>query len=61
MVDELLAAQRACHASWELALANSAWQRDKAAEVRFFPRPESAGERGTHSAQAGPERHDPGN
>lgn len=36
MVDDLLAAQRDCHASWELKLANEAWSRKE--DVRFFPR-----------------------
>jgi enoyl-CoA hydratase/carnithine racemase len=38
MVDELVAAEMACHASWELQLANAAWSR-REAEVRFFPPP----------------------
>jgi enoyl-CoA hydratase/carnithine racemase len=38
MVDELIDAQMACHASWELALANAAWSR-REAEVRYWPRP----------------------
>jgi enoyl-CoA hydratase/carnithine racemase len=37
MVDELVAAEMRCHASWELQLANDAWSRKE--EVRFFPRP----------------------
>ncbi|HLG71022.1 MAG TPA: enoyl-CoA hydratase/isomerase family protein [Chloroflexota bacterium] len=36
MVDELIALQRECHASWELQLANEAWSRKE--DVRFFPR-----------------------
>jgi hypothetical protein len=36
MVDDLVEAQDACHASWELALANEAWQRGKE-DVRFWP------------------------
>lgn len=38
MVDELVEAEMACHASWEVALANAAWASDKSADVRFFPR-----------------------
>jgi enoyl-CoA hydratase/carnithine racemase len=38
MIDELVAAEMACHASWELQLANRAWS-DRHAEVRFFPPP----------------------
>ena len=38
MVEELVAAEMACHASWELQLANQAWSR-REAEVRFFPPP----------------------
>ncbi|MBV9119706.1 MAG: enoyl-CoA hydratase/isomerase family protein [Chloroflexi bacterium] len=40
MVEDLLAAQRECHASWELRLANEAWDRDRRADVRFFPKPQ---------------------
>jgi len=36
MVEELVAAERACYASWELPLANAAWTRKE--DVRFFPR-----------------------
>jgi enoyl-CoA hydratase len=36
MIDELVAAEAACHRSWELQLANEGWQRRE--EVRFFPR-----------------------
>jgi enoyl-CoA hydratase/carnithine racemase len=39
MIDDLIAAQMVCHASWELALANEAWSR-REPDVRFFPRPE---------------------
>lgn len=38
MVDDLIAAEMACYASWELKVANDAWSR-REAEVRFFPRP----------------------
>jgi enoyl-CoA hydratase/carnithine racemase len=38
MVEELLAAQRQCMASWELRLANEAWSRKE--EVRFYPPPD---------------------
>jgi enoyl-CoA hydratase/carnithine racemase len=38
MVEELVAAQMVCHASWELSVANDAWSR-RETEVRFFPRP----------------------
>jgi enoyl-CoA hydratase/carnithine racemase len=38
IVDDLIAAEMACHESWELQLANQAWAR-KEADVRFFPRP----------------------
>jgi enoyl-CoA hydratase/carnithine racemase len=38
MVEELVAAEMVCHASWELQAANAAWSR-REAEVRFFPRP----------------------
>jgi enoyl-CoA hydratase/carnithine racemase len=38
MVEELVAAEMACHASWELQWANQAWGR-REAEVRFFPPP----------------------
>jgi enoyl-CoA hydratase/carnithine racemase len=37
MVEDLVAAQMVCHASWELARANEAWAR-RESEVRFFPR-----------------------
>jgi enoyl-CoA hydratase/carnithine racemase len=37
MVDELVAAEMKCYASWELALANAAWSRRE--DVRYFPRP----------------------
>jgi enoyl-CoA hydratase/carnithine racemase len=36
MVDELVAAEMTCHASWELRRANEAWER-REAEVRYFP------------------------
>jgi enoyl-CoA hydratase/carnithine racemase len=36
MVDDLVEAEMKCHQSWELELANAAWQRRE--EVRFFPR-----------------------
>lgn len=36
MVDDLIAAELTCDASWELRLANEAWSRK--ADVRFFPR-----------------------
>ena len=36
MIDDLVAAEMSCHESWELRLANEAWQRRE--EVRFFPR-----------------------
>ena len=35
MVDELIAAQRECMASWELRAANEAWARKE--DVRYFP------------------------
>jgi enoyl-CoA hydratase/carnithine racemase len=35
MVDDLIAAQEACHASWELRLANQAWSRKE--DVSFWP------------------------
>jgi enoyl-CoA hydratase/carnithine racemase len=38
MVEDLVAAETRCHASWELRMANDAWSR-REAEVRFFPRP----------------------
>mgnify|MGYP001438360883 FL=1 len=38
MVEELVAAQRECHASWELRLANQLWTADRG-EVRFYPPP----------------------
>ncbi len=37
MVEELVAAQRECHASWELRLANEAWSRKE--DARFYPPP----------------------
>ena len=37
MIEDLVAAQTVCHASWELARANEAWAR-REGEVRFFPR-----------------------
>jgi enoyl-CoA hydratase/carnithine racemase len=37
MVEDLVAAQMMCHASWELAKSNAAWAR-RESEVRFFPR-----------------------
>ncbi len=37
MVDDLIAAESTCYASWELRLANEAWSRKE--DVRFFPRP----------------------
>jgi enoyl-CoA hydratase/carnithine racemase len=37
MVDELVASEMVCHASWELQAANEAWSR-RETEVRFFPR-----------------------
>lgn len=36
MLEDLLAAQRECHDSWELRLANKAWSRKQ--DVRFWPR-----------------------
>jgi enoyl-CoA hydratase/carnithine racemase len=36
MVEDLVAAQMVCHASWELARANEAWAR-RESEIRFFP------------------------
>ena len=36
MVDNLVAAEMRCHASWELAAANAAWS--SKSDVRFFPR-----------------------
>lgn len=39
MVDELVAAQMRCYASWELAAANAAWSQKE--DVRFFPGPTS--------------------
>jgi 2-(1,2-epoxy-1,2-dihydrophenyl)acetyl-CoA isomerase len=36
MIDDLIAAEMTCHRSWELALANAAWQRRE--EVRYVPR-----------------------
>jgi enoyl-CoA hydratase/carnithine racemase len=36
MVEELIAAQRECMASWELGAANDAWARKE--DVRYFPR-----------------------
>ncbi|HLY65437.1 MAG TPA: enoyl-CoA hydratase/isomerase family protein [Chloroflexota bacterium] len=41
MLEDLLAAQRACHASWELRLANAAWATDKR-DVRFWPPPDDS-------------------
>jgi hypothetical protein len=38
MVDELVQAEQACYASWELELANRAWAEHKSADVRYFPR-----------------------
>jgi enoyl-CoA hydratase/carnithine racemase len=38
MVEDLVEAERVCHASWELATANEAWSR-REAEVRFWPPP----------------------
>jgi enoyl-CoA hydratase/carnithine racemase len=38
MVEELVAAEMACYASWELQVANQAWSR-READVRFFPPP----------------------
>jgi enoyl-CoA hydratase/carnithine racemase len=35
MVDDLIEAQEACHASWELQAANDAWSRKE--DVRFWP------------------------
>jgi enoyl-CoA hydratase/carnithine racemase len=35
MVDDLVDAQEACHASWELRAANEAWGRKE--DVRFWP------------------------
>lgn len=40
MIDDLVDAEMACHASWELRLANAAWERRE--EVRFWPRPSAA-------------------
>jgi enoyl-CoA hydratase/carnithine racemase len=37
MIDDLVAAQMTCHASWELAQANDAWSR-RETDIRFFPR-----------------------
>jgi hypothetical protein len=36
MVDELIAAEMACHASPEFRMANAAWDR-REREVRFYP------------------------
>jgi enoyl-CoA hydratase/carnithine racemase len=41
MIDELVEAEMACHASWELRLANQAWGRRE--HVRFYPPPPAAG------------------
>jgi len=38
MIDELIEAQMRCHASWELAKANTAWTTNRQAEVHYFPR-----------------------
>ncbi|MBV9174679.1 MAG: hypothetical protein JOZ81_31845, partial [Chloroflexi bacterium] len=38
MVDELIEAERACFASWELKAANAAWADRKEADVRYWPR-----------------------
>jgi enoyl-CoA hydratase/carnithine racemase len=38
MADDLVRAEQACYASWELGLANRAWAESKSAEVRYFPR-----------------------
>jgi enoyl-CoA hydratase/carnithine racemase len=38
MVDDLIAAERACFASWELQAANAAWAERKEADVRYWPR-----------------------
>jgi enoyl-CoA hydratase len=35
MVDELVAAEMTCHASWELKVANAAWSR-REAELRYY-------------------------
>jgi enoyl-CoA hydratase/carnithine racemase len=40
MIEDLVAAQRACHDSWELRLANDRWTEDKGG-VRFYPPPAS--------------------
>jgi enoyl-CoA hydratase/carnithine racemase len=37
MLEDLVAAQMVCHASWELAQANAAWAR-RESDVRYFPR-----------------------
>ena len=37
MVDELVASEMRCYASWELQAANAAWSRKE--DVRYFPRP----------------------
>ncbi|MCA1645296.1 MAG: ABC transporter substrate-binding protein [Chloroflexi bacterium] len=37
MVEELVAAERTCYASWELSLADAAWTHKE--DVQFFPRP----------------------
>lgn len=39
MLDDLLEAQRACHASWELRLANEAWARKE--DVRYVRLPDA--------------------
>lgn len=41
MVDDLINAQRECHDSWELRLANEAWSRKQ--DVRFWPPPRDLG------------------
>jgi enoyl-CoA hydratase/carnithine racemase len=38
LLNEVLAAQRECMASWELRLANEAWSRKQ--DIRFWPRPD---------------------
>lgn len=41
MIEEVILAQNECMASWELALANEAWQERR--EARFWPPPEVPG------------------
>ncbi|MBI4560843.1 MAG: hypothetical protein HY724_02275 [Candidatus Rokubacteria bacterium] len=43
MIEEVILAQNECMASWELALANEAWQEGR--EARFWPPPEVPGPR----------------